>query len=233
MYEKLNVEKAERIKKKQNTHRGGKVSLEYGVIFSLSSLVSKTSIWNSSWGRMGFISVSPCSAVLLCGVTVLPPSTFSASIIGPHSVDRFLGQRLAHSLAPGGAHHHVPTHVFRRSKHTHVCVAADLSPPRGSWPVIWQRLTIAGEERRFQGQTDGQTKWLRIRTTLPAHRGGLRFWLSGHRVFRLAAKTQEVGHQREGCLGFRMLVLNPYAFLWRPAGRTAASPWGNEILKRL
>lgn len=86
MYEKLNVEKAEQIKKQQNSHRG-KVSFEYGVIFSLSSLVSKTSIWISSWARMGFISVSPCSAGLLCIVTVLPSRKLSASIIGPHSVD--------------------------------------------------------------------------------------------------------------------------------------------------
>lgn len=80
MYEKLDMEKAERFRKQQNTHRGGKVSIEYGVIFSVSSPVSKTSIWISSWDRMGFFSVSPWSAGLLCVVTVPPPSTFSASI---------------------------------------------------------------------------------------------------------------------------------------------------------
>lgn len=93
-------------------------------------------------------------------------------------------------LWPPEARHHGPTGVFRRSKHTQVDVAADRSPPQGSWPIIWQRLTIAGEESEFQGQTDGQTKWLWIRTTLPAHVGGLCFWLSGHHVFRLSEKTQ-------------------------------------------
>lgn len=58
MYEKLNVERADQIKKQQNPHRGGKVSLEFGAIFSLSSLVSITSIWISSWERIGFISPS-------------------------------------------------------------------------------------------------------------------------------------------------------------------------------
>lgn len=95
MYEKLNVERADRFKKQQNPHRGGKVSLEFGAIFSLSSLVSRTSIWISSWGRMAFISVSPSSPGPL-----VPPSTFPASIIGPHSGDRFPGQRLASSSGP-------------------------------------------------------------------------------------------------------------------------------------
>lgn len=124
--------------KKQNTHRRGKVSLEY-VIFSLSSLVSKTSISISSWGRMGVISVSCKSAGLL-----LPPSTFSASIIALHSLDRFLGQRLA-SFSDPWRRSPPRAPLFSIDPNTHMlCEAADLSPSRGSWPVIWQRLTIAG-----------------------------------------------------------------------------------------